>query len=79
MSDVRFILTDQAGRPLDGIREAAGVSSVQMEACYQVILRPLEIEHLCRMWAEADPWEPMGALIRWQIAFTIEKKLNGVW
>lgn len=68
------LVTDH-GLPL---RKAAGVSEEAMERVY-AMLRELDVEHLTRMYAETDPYDPIGLLARHQIAFTIERKLDGRW
>lgn len=60
------------------LRAAAGVSEACMNVLYDA-LRQLDAERLKELWLAADPYEPMGALLRHQIAYTVEKKLKGAW
>jgi hypothetical protein len=61
-----------------GIRQMAGVSGAAMNAAYR-LLRAMTTEELGAAWRAADPHDPAGALLRWQIGVTLERRADGRW
>lgn len=59
----------------ENLRENAGVSEECMNRVYDM-LKTLDTDWLKRMWEEANPYTPQGALIRHQINYTLWKRFK---
>ena len=61
-----------------GLRQIAGVSCECMNVVYDA-LRLLAPAELRLMWLAANPHQPAGALLRHQISFVVERKIQKIW
>lgn len=82
LTDLFIFQPNAAPLPEDAVilplRKGTDITEEGMEKVY-AMLRELDVARLERMWKEADPYTRMGALLRWQIGFTLDKKQRGIW